>query len=174
MTLIRRPLFGLLLVAGLLTTVVPAAAGHTERTPSLKYLAHELADAARYVHKTAEHSRHHYTYREKRALSTLHELDRAAHHFRKQVRRHSPDPYHTGSDFEALRRIYFDAARDMRALHAYGTVTQEFRRVTDLVFQLERGFYYRGVNHRHDDHQDHDGLAYRTRPWAYFRFHWRY
>lgn len=131
-----------------LALTAAAAASHPEldRMDRVRYLAHEIEQAARHVHKQAERDAHHFTRAEDRALASLHHLDKKARHFHREVERHHRDPYHTEADFRALVDAFSDARYQLSHLHAYRHVRQDFHRVEVLMGELV-GYYGYGPGH---------------------------
>ena len=148
-----------------------AFAGHDERDrqPDIRAIAHELEDAAKDLHRRAERTAHHPSYRQERALRRLHELEERADHFHRQVEGHYQSASHTYHDYLELRESFDGARRAMPALHATGEVEREIYRVEVLMNDLEA--YYRPMlRSRYGGH--HYGGAWRTRSGIRFRL-WR-
>ncbi len=129
-------------------------------------LAHEVEGLSRAVHRGAERSAHHRSYREERALTRLHELEDSARHFHRQVETYGQSFLHTEADFRDLRRAYARASYAMRDAHTIRKVTREFDRLSDAMYELEMyaedlfdrlrpaNRRYRDRSHRNRDYRD--------------------
>ncbi|MDH3284048.1 MAG: hypothetical protein OEQ13_04865 [Acidobacteriota bacterium] len=101
-------------------------------------IAHQVENATRKVHRSAERLAHHGAFREEKALERLHELERAARHFHEQVERGRFDIGHTENDLRVLLRSFYRAENSLHWLHAYDVVRRDFARVERLVDKLQR------------------------------------
>jgi hypothetical protein len=149
----------LIIAVALALAVGPAQAADFAEPDRIQYLAHDLEEAARHVHESAEAYAHHGGRRERRALGTLHRLDRQARHFHRQVERYRRSPRHTEKDYRRLVRAYYEAQQAMRGLHTFEHVYRDFHRVEALIDEL--AYYYEGRGHYrgHDGGHGYDGRS---------------
>lgn len=146
-----------------------AYAEHKEpyRPPDVRVIAHELEDAARRLHRRAEKTAHHPSYREERALRRLHEFEARADRFHRQVERDFRRASYTYHDYLELRDAFARARWAMPALHATGKVRRDLEQVELLMSEL-RVYYRPMLRGRYD--RGHRDWAWRTRSRVRFRF----
>ena len=106
----KTTMFILIALLGLSTAAQAEPRAFAQRD-QIKHLAHDLAEAAHYVHENAEGYSHHDNYREARALEALHQLDRQARRFNRKVRRNYRRPHRTEHAYRDLMRTYREAQR---------------------------------------------------------------
>lgn len=153
-----------------LTTVATADPVEGSASRRLMRLAHELEDAARNVHHAAEAGARYRSGRASWVLIALHDLDRKARHYHRQVERRRSDPRHTADDFYDLWASYRRAEQALRHGHGYRHVYADFRRVTRLMNELDR--FYGGYGRPHGRNDGHGPATRRHRsggagPWGY-------
>ena len=102
----------------------------------MRQLAHELEATAASVHHTAEGTAHHPSRGERQALRRLHELNREARHFHRQVERYRSSSRHLRSDFGKLARRFRRAESALHDLHAVGPVRRDLRRIAYLMDEI--------------------------------------
>ena len=133
----------------------------------LPALAQQLVRATHSVHQRAEKGAHHRSWREARALRSLHRLDDAASRFYARVGRgQGPSP----SDVRRLVQAYRGAERRFHSLRARRRVEREFERAGRMVQQLERVYAKR--SHPRADRYAH--RATRRSPLFRVNLAWRH
>lgn len=150
----------------------------TDDMQVVQQVAHDLEEAATYVHRLAERHEHHYDPREERALRALHELEEAAEDFHRQVERYRQNPYKTERYYQTLERCYVDAYRAFFGLHAFRSVERAFYRVEDQMNDLR--YYYDpprddhyGRDHGYRGHGEYRGHG-QYRRYGQYQRHGRY
>jgi hypothetical protein len=123
------------------------------------HLAHEIADSAHDVGKTASRSAHHGDLPERRALRSLREVDDRARRFRSELKHYGPYDYRTERAYYSLSSAMTTARNDMRGLHAFRHVEHEFGGLEYLARDLGREYRALIAHHRpsprrygHDSH----------------------
>jgi len=107
-------------------------------------LAHQLEQAASFVHRTAEQQAHYFDRTEEAAFQRLHRLDEMATRFHDYVESSRENPRRTERMFRNLLRAYGEAANAMQDLDDYRNVYAGFRDVQSTMNELSR--YYGGYS----------------------------
>ena len=144
----------LLLLIAMLSVAITAQAQPPGFAPrgQIKYLAHELAEAAHYAHQNAEACAD--FRRSTRVLETLQRLDWQARRLNRKLRRHHRYPYRTEQAYWDLVHTYRRAKRQLRRSHTAEVVRQDMRRVGRLLDRMAYfydGYGYYGRYDRYDD-----------------------
>lgn len=119
------------------------------RLERIQALAHEVDEAARAVNRAAYYGRHHFTWRERRALDRLDELAEAARHFHTQIERYPYATRHTAADYRRLLMAYDRAEDTLYDLHAYRRVLRRFESLGALIDELDQVYLRAGYGPPH-------------------------
>ena len=146
----------LIILATSLLVALPAAASHpgNDDMEKVQRLAHEVARAARHLHRNAEAEAHHFSRRESYALEHLHSLDEAARHFHAQVERYYQDPRRTEGDFRRLHAAYSEAVDTFHVLHSYDHLDRDLRSVRRPMERMA-AYYGYGYRNGHGSREGH-------------------
>ncbi len=158
-----------------LVLAAPAAwAAHADyvQPERVRVLAHELEDAARHLHRSAEQARHHFDHAEERALRDLHELEDRARHFHRQTEKRYTSARHVERDFARLQRAFYRAAESMHGLHAYRHIRADFYRAERAMRELEYVFGGHGGHGRYDWRGHHRSRGHLHLPRFGFAWEW--
>ena len=156
-----------------------ASAGQRDRYAGdyrhLSHLAHQLEVTAAGAHHTAEETAHHRSRGERKALKRLHELNKEARHFHRQVERYRPSSRHFQNDFGKLARRFCRAEDAMHDLHALRPVRRDMQRIAFLLDEISAvGRFGGGWGRRHAQHGGYGRLGAGTTTYTDRRPYNRY
>lgn len=132
----------------------------------IETIADQVMNDAALTRFYAERGRHHFDWREERAIRSLYDLDAATRDFHDAAELATRQPYGTYTAYLRLSAAYDLAARNIRGLHAYAPVMDLWLRVSDGMAHLA-GCYdpaYHGVAFEHPRGGYGSGYGYGYAP----------